>query len=320
MQRDLVAEARELKVTFKEIDELQDQLQKIQIWKGIVESWLNTKPEAKQRHKKTKLKNFLNEAKMLRVDDRPLPYGSPVWHRLASQLEYIEWLVKVEQLLTEFFPRTDVVEEGYEAENESIVMINANEDIHMQDDSAIIEIEGISFVAPVRCSKRLTLNQIAQLVEELEVKKFYDRTQSLRFKEQAPYEADSSMSIESDLSLEPKVFMPSQVNKFGFDLLPKAVKLLLQLYCEASKLNHTFELLQEGMDTGNEITVNDTAAVHKLLQNKNSPLTILSLKELWENAHNATVLVPTSPVFESIKTMQKTGAEIRQLEEQIKKH
>jgi hypothetical protein len=74
------------------------------------------------------------------------------------------------------------------------------------------------------------------------------------------------------------------------------------------------------MDTGNEITVNDTAAVHKLLQNKNSPFTILSLKELWENAHNATVLVPTSPVFESIKTMQKTGAEIRQLEEQIKKH
>jgi hypothetical protein len=47
------------------------------------------------------------------------------------------------------------------------------------------------------------------------------------------------------------------------------------------------------MDTGNEITVNDTAAVHKLLQNKNSPLTILRLKELWENAHNATVLVPT---------------------------
>lgn len=227
LQRDLVAEARELKVTFKEIDELQDQLQKIQIWKEIVESWLNTKPEAKQRHKKAKLKNFLNEAKMLRVDDRPLPYGSPVWHRLASQLEYIEWLVKVEQLLTEFFPRTDVVEEGYEKENESIVMINANEDIHMQDDSAIIEIEGISFVAPVRCSKRLTLNQIAQLVEELEVKKFYDRTQSLRFKEQAPSEADSSMSIESDLSLEPKVFMPSQVNKFGFDLLPKAVKLLL---------------------------------------------------------------------------------------------
>lgn len=86
--------------------------------------------------------------------------------------------------------------------------------------------------------------------------------------------------------------MPDQVKQFGLDQVPKSVKLLLDWFCEAMKLSHSFGSFYESLDVENEITVNDTAIVQKLLKGKRQTVSVERVKELWDLACVSHVRIP----------------------------
>ena len=82
----------------------------------------------------------MNEAKLLKVDDRPLPAGSLVWHRLSNQLEYVEWLDKIKNVFTQYnMPPAEFIEEGDLSSQEDFP-IAAPKPI---EESFVFEVEGL---------------------------------------------------------------------------------------------------------------------------------------------------------------------------------
>ena len=68
----LLKESDELKVTFKDLDELRDLIERVNHWKFCVNRFLKESNIEHQYKNREKFKNYLNEAKLLKLGDLPL--------------------------------------------------------------------------------------------------------------------------------------------------------------------------------------------------------------------------------------------------------
>jgi len=74
------------------------------------------------------------------------------------------------------------------------------------------------------------------------------------------------------------------------------------------KLNHTFSALHESIDLENQITINDTTVVNKLLQTQGKKMTVAKMKEYWDAANLFKVKIPldeAQTVINSIKLLEQ---------------
>ena len=77
-----------LKVSFKDLDELTDLILRVKNWKYHVGNFLDQQTIRQQMKKRLKFKNYLNEAKLLKLD-------LPLVTRLQRQANYIQWREQV---------------------------------------------------------------------------------------------------------------------------------------------------------------------------------------------------------------------------------
>ena len=63
---DLQKEGQELKVTFKDLEDLRDLISRVETWKDQVGIFLDN-PIRQQLRKRLKFKNYINEAKLLKL-------------------------------------------------------------------------------------------------------------------------------------------------------------------------------------------------------------------------------------------------------------
>jgi hypothetical protein len=68
-------------------------------------------------------------------------------------------------------------------------------------EECIKELKGVIFRFTISNGKRINLHQLVNLVNELREKAFYDRARNFRFKDASEYEAESSESLGSSISI-----------------------------------------------------------------------------------------------------------------------
>ena len=125
MNLELQNEGKALRVTFKDLDDLNELIGRVQHWKDSVTKFLEAKTVSQQIRHKEKFKNYLNEAKLLKLNSE-----FQLLMQLQEQYEFIEWKGQVNALWKKVGLHKDMIqgEESDESEQSSLSDKNESSD------------------------------------------------------------------------------------------------------------------------------------------------------------------------------------------------
>ena len=122
MNHELQKEGQALRVNFKELDDLNELIGRVQSWKDGVKRFLQLKSVQKQIRRKEKFRNYLNEAKLLKLNS-----NITLLTELQDQYEFIEWKGQINALWDKVGLQSSLIKDEESLRSDSSYETDKNE-------------------------------------------------------------------------------------------------------------------------------------------------------------------------------------------------
>ena len=129
MNHELQKEGLALRVNFKELDDLNELIGRVQSWKDGVKRFLQLKSVQKQIRRKEKFRNYLNEAKLLKLNS-----NITLLTELQDQYEFIEWKGQINALWDKVGLQSSLIKDEESLRSDSSYETDKNESSELSKD------------------------------------------------------------------------------------------------------------------------------------------------------------------------------------------
>ena len=129
MNHELQKEGQALRVNFKELDDLNELIGRVQSWKDGVKRFLQLKSVQKQIRRKEKFRNYLNEAKLLKLNS-----NITLLTELQDQYEFIEWKGQINALWDKVGLQSSLIKDEESLRSDSSYETDKNESSEQSKD------------------------------------------------------------------------------------------------------------------------------------------------------------------------------------------